>query len=278
MPTLGRLRYLDALPGANARPRGTLLLIHGFPLNSRMWEGQLEFAAARGWRVIAPDLGTSLVRLKADATSGNSGVRLQPDPTIDDYAAEVIDLLDGLHIEGAVVGGVSMGGYVTFAVCRHAARYVRGLILADTRSQADTPEGVEGRKKMLQLLKDQGPAAIADQMIPKLIGETSRRTRPGVADQLRAIIMANSAEVIGGAINALMTRPDATPLLASIHVPTLVVVGAEDALTPPSMAEDLHREIAGSQLEVIAGAGHMPNMERPDAFNEALASFLDHRV
>lgn len=227
-----------------------------------MWEGQIAFAAARGWRVLAPDL---TVVTKADAT-------------VDDFAAVAIDLLDGLHVEGAVVGGLSMGGYVTFAVVRHAARYVRGLILADTRSQADTPEGVEGRKKMLQLLRDQGPSAIADQMIPKLIGETTTRTRPEVAGQLRAIIMANSAEAIGGAINALMTRPDATPLLATIHAPTLVVVGAEDTLTPPSLAEDLHRGIAGSQLEVIAGAGHMPNLERPDAFNEVVGDFLDRRV
>lgn len=262
MPALGRLRYLDALPDANARPRGTLLLIHGFPLNARMWEGQLAFAAARGWRVIAPDLT----------------VVATPGATVDDFAGVAIDLLDGLHIEGAVVGGLSMGGYVTFALVRHAARYVRGLMLADTRSQADTPEGVEGRKKMLQLLKDQGPAAIADQMIPKLIGETTKRTRPELADRLRAIIMTNPAEAIGGAINALMTRPDATPLLASIHVPTLVIVGAEDTLTPPALAEDLHRGIAGSQLEVIAGAGHMPNMEAPAAFNTALAEFLDRRV
>jgi pimeloyl-ACP methyl ester carboxylesterase len=262
VPTLGRLRYLEALPDANARARGTLLLIHGFPLNSRMWEGQIAFAAARGWRVLAPDL---TVVTKADAT-------------VDDFAGVAIDLMDGLHIEGAVVGGLSMGGYVTFALVRHAARYIRGLILADTRSQADTPEGVDGRKKMLQLLKDQGPSAVADQMIPKLIGETTRRVRPAIADQLREIIMANPAEAIAAALNALMTRPDATLLLPSIHVPTLVIVGAEDALTPPPLAEELHRGVAGSQLEVIAGAGHMPNLEDPAAFNKIVGAFLDRRV
>jgi pimeloyl-ACP methyl ester carboxylesterase len=262
VPTLGRLRYLEALPDANARPRGTLLLIHGFPLNSRMWDGQLAFAAARGWRVLAPDL---TVVTKADAT-------------VDDFAGVVIDLLDGLHIEGAVVGGVSMGGYVTFALVRHAARYIRGLILSDTRSQADTPEGVESRKKMLGVLRAQGPSAIADQMIPKLLGATTQRTRHEVAEQVRAIILANSAEAIGGAINALMTRPDATPLLSSIHVPTLIIVGEEDTLTPPSMAEDLQRGIAGSQLCLIADAGHMPNLEKPVEFNAAVGEFLDRRV
>ncbi|MBI3493656.1 MAG: alpha/beta fold hydrolase [Acidobacteria bacterium] len=261
MPTLGRLRYRETLPAAGQRRCGTLLLIHGFPLNSRMWEGQLAFAE-RGWHVIAPDLTTIV---KADAT-------------VDDYAGEVIDLLDGLRVEDAVIGGLSMGGYVTFAVFRHAERYVRGLILADTRSEADTPEGVESRTRMLQLLKDHGPAAIADQMIPRLLGETTRRTRPEVAEQVRAIVLENSADAIGAAIHALMTRPDATPLLSSIHVPTLIIVGDEDTLTPPSMAEELQRGIAGSQLTVITGSGHMPNVEAPEAFNAAVASFLDRRV
>lgn len=226
-----------------------------------MWERQLTFAE-RGWRVVAADLATVV---KADAT-------------IDDYAGEVIDLLDGLHIDDAVVGGLSMGGYVAFGIVRHAARYVRGLILADTRSPADTPEGLEGRKKMLKLLQDQGPTAIADQMIPRLIGETTKTARPQVAEQLRAIILSNSAETIAAAINVLMTRPDATPLLPSIHVPTLIVVGDEDVLTPPAMSEEMQRAIPGSQLAIIPQAGHMPNMEQPGVFNEVVGAFLDNRI
>jgi 3-oxoadipate enol-lactonase len=224
VPTLGRLRYLESLPSPGTRPRGTLLLIHGFPLSPVMWNHQMTLAS-RGWRVIAADLTTNV----------------KPDATVDDYAGDVIDLLDGLHVQDAVVCGLSMGGYVTFALLRHAARYVRGLILADTRSQADTPEGVEGRRKMLTLLREQGPAAIADQMMPKLLGETTRATKPDVAEQLRGIILANSSEFIAGAINALMTRPDATPQLATIHVPTLVVVGEEDVLTPPALSEEIGR-------------------------------------
>ena len=129
MPTIGRLRYLEAAPPAGARARGTLVLLHAFPLNARMWEGQLGLADT-GWHVIVPQLRGF------DGGGGDP-----PAASMDDYAGDVIDLLDALHVKQAVIGGLSMGGYVAFAVLRLAARYVQGLILADTRSQADTPEG-----------------------------------------------------------------------------------------------------------------------------------------
>src|SRR5262249_52978441 len=159
-----------------------------------------------------------------------------------------------------------------------SARYIQGLILADTRSQADTPEGVAGRVRMLQLVKDRGASAVADEMIPKLLGETTRRTQPAIEARVRSLVTANSAEAIAGALRALMTRPDSTPLLASIHVPTLIVVGEEDAVTPPSLSEDLHHNIGGSELVRIPRAGHLSNLEQPEVFNAALAAFLSHRV
>ena len=201
-----------------------------------------------------------------------------PASSVDDYAGDVVDLLDALHVDEAVIGGLSMGGYVAFAILRHAARYVHALVLADTRSQADTPEGIEGRKRMLQLVHDKGAAAIADEMIPKLLGETTRRERPDVAERVRALILSNSTDAIAGAVRALMTRPDSTPLLPTIHVPTLVLVGAEDTITPPSAADDLHNGIAGSELVQIPGAGHLSNLEQPELFGAALARFLSHRV
>ena len=221
VPSLGRLRYLEAAPPADVRPRGTLLLLHAFPLNARMWEGQLPLAAG-GWRVIAPQL-----------RGFDGGAGDPPAASVDDYAGDVIDLLDALHVKQAVIGGLSMGGYVAFALLRLAARYVQGLVLADTRPQADTPDGVAGRRRLLQVVQDNGPSAVADELIPKLLGETTRGTRPAVVDLVRALAIANSSDAIAGAIRALMTRPDSTPLLASIHVPTLVLVGDEDALTPP---------------------------------------------
>ena len=265
MPTIGKLRYLEA-PSQGERPRGTLVLLHAFPLNARMWEPQLALAA-HGWRVVAPHF-----------RGFDGGIGDPPASTVDDYAGDVIDLLDALHVEDAVVGGLSMGGYVAFAMLRLAPRYVRGLILADTRSQADTPEGVAGRKRMLQLLAEKGPAAVADEMIPKLLGASTRANRPELADRVRALALSNPPEAIAGGIRALMTRPDSTPLLRTIHCPTLIVVGEEDTLTPPALSEEMHRAIAGSELIIVPGAGHLSSFEQPDAFNSALAAFLTHRV
>jgi pimeloyl-ACP methyl ester carboxylesterase len=266
MPVIGRLRYLEAAAAGSERPRGTLLLIHAFPLNARMWEPQLALAA-NGWRVIVPQL-----------RGMDGGSTDQAATSMDEHAGDIVDLLDALHIEDAVVGGLSMGGYVAFALVRHAARYIRGLVLADTRPQADTPEGVEGRRKMLALVHEKGPAAVADEMIPKLLAEQTRRTRPDVAQTVRALIVSSSADAIANAITALMTRADSTPLLATIHVPTLVVVGEQDTITPPALSEQMYQAIKGSEYVAIPDAGHLSNLEQPEAFNAALARFLEHRV
>jgi pimeloyl-ACP methyl ester carboxylesterase len=243
-----------------------LVLLHAFPLNARMWEGQLSLADT-GWRVIAPQL-----------RGFDGGAGDPPAASVDDYAGDVIDLLDALHVKQVVVCGQSMGGYVAFALLRLAARYVQGLVLADTRSQADTPEGVAGRTRLLQVVQDKGPSAVADEMIPKLLGETTRSTRPAVVELVRALAVANSSDAIAGAIRALMTRPDSTALLSSIHVPTLVLVGDEDTVTPPSASEEMHHAIAGSELVRIPQTGHLSNLEQPELFNAALAAFLTHRV
>jgi 3-oxoadipate enol-lactonase len=282
LKSIGRFRYLEALPapalssspgrpermirGAASGGQGTLVLIHGFPLSARMWLPQLELAG-RGWRVIAPQLrGFDGPPADQVATSVN------------EYAADVIDLLDALQIEQAVIGGLSMGGYITFAMFRYAPRYFRGMILADTRAEADTAEGVNGRKRMIQLVRDRGSTAAAEEMIPRLIGTSTRATRPDVVDTLRDLILSSSTETIAGALMALMTRPDSTPLLSQIHCPALVVVGDEDILTPRPCSEAIQRGIAGAELAIVPQAGHVSNMEQPGAFNLALARFLEHRV
>jgi len=248
VPTTGRLRYLESVPrpstvggrgsprdAAPSQSRGTLVLLHAFPLNARMWEPQLALADY-GWRVLAPQFRGF------DGDPGDP-----PAASVDDYTGDVIDLLDALHIEDAVIGGLSMGGYVALSIFRHAPRYVRGLILADTRPQADTPEVAVGRKRMLQLAAEQGPSAIADEMIPKLLGESTRKHRPEIVDRVRGLVLANSSESIAGAVRVLMTRPNSTPLLQEIHCPTLILVGDEDTITPSALSEDMHRRIAGSE-------------------------------
>jgi pimeloyl-ACP methyl ester carboxylesterase len=243
-----------------------LVLLHAFPLNSTMWDGQRTLASG-GWRVLAPDLR---------GTNGGDGD--PPAASVDDYAGDVIDLLDALHVKDAVVGGLSLGGYVAFALFRLAPTYIRGLILADTRAEADTPQSIEGRKRMLALLDEKGPEAIAADMLPKLLRPATHEKRPDMVQAVRKIILSNSAQSIGSAINALMTRPDSTPLLHKIHVPTLIIVGDEDTATPPAASEKMQTAIAGSELAVIPASGHLSNIEQPETFNRTVASFLEKRV
>ncbi len=262
--SVGRFRYVDVPP--RGRAHGTLVLLHGFPLNPTMWDDQLSLAAC-GWRIIAPEL-----------RGFGDGAGDPPTASIDDYAGDTLDLLDALHIDEAVVAGLSMGGYIAFAMFRRAPGYFRGLVLADTRAEADTSEGIEGRRRMRQLVRDKAAPAVADELLPKLVCDQTRRSRPEVVDRLRAQIVHSSVAAIDGALAALMMRPDSTPTLGRIHCPTLVVVGEEDAITPPATSDGLCRGIAGAELVTIAGAGHMSNMEQPAVFNEALAGFLEHRV
>ena len=242
------------------------MLLHAFPVNARMWEPQLALAKT-GWRVIAPQM-----------RGFDGGAGEPPAASIDDYAGDVVDLLDALHVEEAVIGGLSMGGYVAFALLRLAPRYVRGLVLADTRPEADTAEGIEARKRMLALVRSKGVAAVADEMIPKLLADATRAERPDIADRVRALVLANPVEAIASAIQVLMTRPDSTPLLSTIHCPTLILVGDADGVTPPETSRQMQGAIAGSELEVIARAGHLSSLEQPEAFNATVSRFLEHRV
>jgi len=231
-----------------------------------MFEGQLGLSE-HGWHVVAPQL-----------RQFDGGDAEPPASSLDDYAGDVIDLLDGLRVEEAVIGGVSMGGYIAFAMFRRAPRYFQGLILADTKAEADTPEAVQGRQRMLQLVGEKGPSAVADDMIPKMLGATTRAKQPELAERVRSLIVSSSSQAIAAAVNALMTRPDSAELLSSIHCPTLLVVGEEDTVTPKPAAEVMHRGIKGSELVTIPDAGHLANMEQTAAFNAALARFLERRI
>lgn len=268
MPVAGGVRYLETQPPPDARPRGALVLLHAFPLNARMWEPQFA-VAGRGWHVIAPHMRWA---------DGGAADRPIANLTMDDYAADVVDLLDALHIEDAVLCGLSLGGYLAFALMRHAPSYIRGLILADTKSQADAPEALEARRATLALVESKGLGAVADAMVPRLLGATTRARHPQIEARVRAVIESTSVEAAVGAIRALMSRPDSTPQLASIRVPTLVIVGDEDVITPPAGAEDMRSRIPGAELARIAAAGHLSNLERPDEFNAELVRFLDKRV
>jgi pimeloyl-ACP methyl ester carboxylesterase len=246
------------------RDEGTgrpLLLIHAFPLSGTMWDRQVA-ALARSYRLIVPDLrGLGASQIVPGTSS------------LDQYADDLAGLLDqlGLGSQRVALGGLSMGGYIAFAFLRRYHERIDALLLADTRAQADSEEGRQGREKNARLAEEQGPGAIADQMLPKLLA-------PQASDDLRAeirrIIEANDRAGIAAALRSMAARPDSTPLLATIDVPTLIIVGAEDGLTPPSDARAMHAAIGGSRLVEIEGAGHLSNMEAPEEFNAAVRTLL----
>lgn len=252
-----RLTYFDEGSG---RP---MVLLHAFPLDASMWEPQLA-AVPPGWRLLAPDV------------RGFGGTAPDPGPpasSLDDYAADVLRLLDALGIDRAVVGGLSMGGYITFALLRRAPARLAGLVLADTRPGADTAEGREGRRKLQAAVAHEGAGAAARSMLPKLFASETLRARAGLVDEVRRSIESADPAAIIVALDCMLHRPDSTGLLRSIRLPTLIIVGAEDGLTPPAESEAMREEIAGSTLVVVAGAGHLSNLEQPDRFNAALGRF-----
>jgi 3-oxoadipate enol-lactonase len=243
-----------------------VVLLHAFPLSADMWRPQLEHVP-QGWRFLAPDL----------RGFGPSRPAVSDPLTMSDYASDVGALLDALELERAWVGGLSMGGYVSFEVFRRMPERLYGLLLADTRPQADTPEGRQGRRATSELLLAKGLTALADQMLPKLLGATSHRER-SLDGEVRRMIEANSVAGVDAAIHAMMVRPDSTPDLARIACPTLIIVGDEDQLTPRADSELMHQEIVRSQLVVLPGAGHLSSVEIPDRFSAALENFLTSNI
>lgn len=256
------IAYLDSAPRtANLR---ALVLLHAFPIGANLWEPQMR-AVPAGWRLITPDLrgfgGTS----EQDSVAALS---------MTDFAEDVVDLLKELHIERAVVGGCSMGGYATFALYQSHPELIDGLIFANTRATADSPEARANRRSMLALVDREGSSGVARDMMPKLLGKTTHETNASLEATIRRLIKQQSPVAIRGAIQRMMHRPDSTPMLSQISVPTLVITGAEDEMIPVEDSRRIASGIPGAQLVIVPGAGHLANLEQPEPFNKALTAFL----
>jgi 3-oxoadipate enol-lactonase len=238
-----------------------VLFIHAFPLNRTMWAPQVSALVER-CRCVAADL-----RGFGDSTLGGEA-------SIATYADDLASLLDHLQIEQAVVVGCSMGGYVALAMWRQHPNRVRGLVLSDTKSPADSDEIRARRKTLIATANEEGSLGVANVQIPSLVGKTTREKQPDTYDAVHRMMAQAKPAAIVGAIEAMMTRPDSTPMLPTITVPTLIVVGDEDVPTPVKESRAMHSAIPGSLLQVITQAGHLPNVERPAAFNHVLSEFL----
>jgi 3-oxoadipate enol-lactonase len=245
--------------------RGTgpaVLLLHAFPLSLGMWDDQARALAA----------AFQVVRFDARGFGGTppgDGL-LTMERIADDAAA----LLDHLQVPAAAVCGLSMGGYAAFAFARNHPTRLRGLVLADTKAPADTDQARRARAEQADKVRREGTAAIVDAVLPKLLGKTSHETRPTVAARVRELILANPPRGVTDALAGLAARADSRATLREIRVPTLVVCGEEDVITPVADAEALQAGIDGSALELLPKAGHLANLEAPEAFSRALEAFL----
>jgi len=238
-----------------------VLLVHGFPLDHTQWQYQVQ--GLTRWRVLAPDLrgaGASEV-----PEGGYSMSR---------FAADVVGLLDALEVRQAVCCGFSMGGYVLFELWRRYPERVQGLILCDTKAEADTPEGKRGRDELARLARREGMGPVTERLLPKLVGRTTREKNRALVDQVRATVRRSPVTGVVGALEAMRDRRDASSLLGNIGVPTLVVCGAEDELTPPEVMQPLAQRIPGARYVEIPQAGHLSPLEQPVEVNRAIVEFL----
>lgn len=240
-----------------------VVLLHAFPLSSAMWLAQRE-GLATTCKVITPDL------------RGFGGSVLGEDePSLDVMADDVVRLMDREGIERGVVGGLSMGGYVTMALCRRHPDRVLGVILADTKAGADPEAARSNRERIAATVLDSGTSVLLEEVLPGLLGQTTVRRRAMVFGRVRGLVQAAPPGAVAWAQRAMAGRLDSFDTLRALKVPVLVIVGEEDETSPLADAEAMTRAVPDGRLAVIEKAGHLSAVEQPEAFNRAVAGFID---
>jgi 3-oxoadipate enol-lactonase len=241
----------------------SVVLLHGYPFNRSLWREQVE-ELRQSHRIIVPDL------------RGHGESAVTPGPaTMESMALDVAALLETLNISRATIGGLSMGGYVALAFYRLFPLRVRSLVLADTRPQEDTEEGKQNREQQAEKALKEGMEGIADGMLPKLLAPETVAERPDIVRRVREMIVGTEPEGAASVLRGMAVRKDNTSFLSRIIAPTLILVGSKDALTPVADSELMHREIGGSRLRIMEGAGHVSNLERSEDFNRELVKFIN---
>jgi 3-oxoadipate enol-lactonase len=237
-----------------------LLLVHGFPIDRRIWRHQVGGLSGER-RVVAVDL----------RGRGKSPAPAEGGWTIDDHAGDLAETIAALGVDAVDLGGVSMGGYIAFALLRRHPELVRSLILVSTRATADPPEYQTGRVTTAERARRFGTRALAGSMLPNLLAEGAPES---VREEVLAMFDAVPGETSANDSLAMKDRADSTPVLGSITVPTLVIEGAGEQLLPPGSARALAGAIPGARLASIPGGGHFVPFENPDGVNEAIRGFL----
>ena len=238
-----------------------VLFLHGFPLSLHMWDGQ---------EALSPRY--RIVRFDARGFGGSDvGDAMLTMARIADDAAV---LIERLRLGPVILVGCSMGGYAALSFAQKHASLLRGLVLVDTRAGSDSRDARKGRGDLAAKVMKEGAGAALEAFLPKVVGETTKASRADVVAKLKDMMLKTSPQGISDGLHGIATRQDATPLLREITVPTLVVCGEEDVITPRAEAEILQRGIKGAELVMIPKSGHLPSMETPEAFNAALSGFL----
>lgn len=240
-----------------------LLWIHGFPLGAEIFHEQLSIP---GVRHILPDL---------PGFGQSDPYDVPGDTTIHQYTSDILGLLDALKIEKTSVAGLSMGGYIALDFARIAPSRLTSLILIDTKEQADDEQTRQNRMKAVESIrKTRRTREFVEAMLPKLLGDASRR-RSDLVDTVRSLMASASLTAVVAALHAMASRPDSTAVLTEIRCPVLLVAGSEDEITPPEITRRMGDAIAHSTVTIIEGAGHLPPIETPVEFNQAVSSFLN---
>ncbi len=243
-----------------------LVLLHAFPFTRQMWRFQYDGLTTQ-LRLVTPDL----------PGFGDSAVPAH-EPDLGVMAEGVLGVLDRLELDRVVLGGLSLGGYVAMEILRRRPEVVAALVLADTKASADPDEGAANRRRMADLLEEgRNPRVLVHEVLPTLLGETTREEHPEIVAWLREIV--EDADPLGAAWaqRAMAGRPDSFDTLRRVQVPALVLVGEEDTLSPPADAEAMVEAIPGAQIAVLPGAGHLSAAETPDEFNNLVCDFvLEH--
>jgi len=240
-----------------------LLLVHGFPLDHSMWKYQIaEFS--QHCRVIAPDLRGF------GETSAQSGTA-----TMQQMADDLNSLLDVLGVrEQILFCGLSMGGYIGWQFAQKYENRLKALIACDTRAIADTPEQAASRRALADRVVKEGPAPVAEAMLPKLFANETQQRRPDVVHAMREVIMRTRPAGIAAALRGLAERPDVTDWLPKMEIASLLIVGEQDAISSPAEMESMAQAMPNAAWVVVPHAGHLSPLENPDVFNEALAQYI----
>ena len=240
-----------------------VVLLHPFPANHEFWLPAVEALASR-YQLLLPDL-----RGHGDSEVGEGPA------TMAKHAADLVRLLDQQDIRRAIFMGVSIGGYVLFEFCRRSSARVAALVFANTKAQADTAEGRATRLEAAAQVVEHGTDPFFRSMLPKLLGETTRNTRPDLVQGALTMMQKMSPQDVAQVQRGMAERRDSVEVLATIQVPTLILTGEEDGLTGAADAQLIQQHIPGSQMKVVAKAGHYSPWERPEEVGRILRRFVD---